>query len=255
MPVKPRVGLPVNVVGARGAVRTPGKLRLLDTLMRLGPLAIWPLPEVGGTTIQDISGHSYNGVYSNVTLNAISNPFGEPAPLWVPASVSFGNVYSAALAAAFTGAQMNNCTLAIFWKARAASVLTDTKARFAFRFAVNSSNQIFIQKSAVNNTINLTHIGAGTTRTTTLTVSDTNWHALVISVSGGINTPYKDGVAGSALSGCGTATGSINANFAQIGSISTIGGADDTTDGYLAYAALYTPALTPAQIALIKPPT
>ena len=212
------------------------------------PIASWKLNETSGSTITDSSGNGRHGSYSNVTLNAGVSPFGDPAPLFVPASNSYGNLYSASLASAF---DFDEGCMLIWAKVRAASVWTDATARRFLLMRRDSNNQHQMFRGTVNTRLTYGHT-AGANANTQLydTASPTGWFSLMMSwsLSGNTIDYYFNGVSVGSDSGNVIATGSgLDASLTLLGAAST------TTlhwDGYLSRARLWDKPADASMIAL-----
>src|SRR3990170_6915704 len=114
-------------------------------------IGYWPLDEAAGaSTVTDYSGQSNNGTPSNVTFGQAGIGDGRTSALFVPASSSYVNVYSAGLNTDFNGAEG---TLAIWAKVSAAGVWTDAAfKRFVFLRA-DDNNYVNLEKRNVSQVI------------------------------------------------------------------------------------------------------
>lgn len=109
-------------------------------------LARFPMNEISGTTITEVV-NGWNGSYSNVTLNQTDGPpgIGGRAGLWVPASSSYANVYTASLSSGFDGTHGT----ALAWvKGSGPGWLNNTVASGFFRIDSDASNFLTLQHLA-----------------------------------------------------------------------------------------------------------
>lgn len=119
----------------------------------------WPLNETSGTDILD-AGETYNGTYSNVTLNNATGPDGvNGAPLF-NGTTSKGDLFSTALRDAMDYAEG---TLSLWYKVASAGVLSDGALRDAFWLGTaDDANAIYHRKSSVANRVDAYRFGGGT---------------------------------------------------------------------------------------------
>lgn len=201
-------------------------------VMATSPLRYNKLNEASGTAIVDSSGNAYTGTYTGVILANTDSPFApDDAPFW-DGTNDYGDLYSAAFAAALN---LDEFTVMLWVKMNSAGVWTDAATRYLLRLRRDANNLIDISKAAFNNTIQFNRIGNGTAKPFSVgSQSDTDFFcvALTCSVAGGgllgagEMRGYKNGVqigatqtANVADSGSGLATATVT-----LGASSTAGG-------------------------------
>jgi len=204
--------LPVYVVS--GSLGSDPTLAYTNKVKALNPIAYWPEAEPSGTTIVDESGNGRNGTYSNVTLGQSGIGDGRTSALYVPASNSYGNVYSAGLAGAFNGAAG---TVALWVKVRAASVWSDGTVRMLFRLLSDGNNYIQVQKDVAAGTFKFEYAAGGTFKTRfSAAQSSTNFLHIAATWDKAADQVkcYIAGVQeGATLTGLGVYAGALDANF------------------------------------------
>jgi hypothetical protein len=222
----------------------------LSTILSTGPIALWPLSETSGTAAI-CEPTTYNGSHNAVTLNALTFPAGTPAPAY-NGTTSYTNIYSAALASAFNGSEGS---FMLWWRVSAAGVWTDNAQRHVFNFYVDASNAISMRKETTN-IMRAVYVAGGTTSILVETTQPVIWTNTVVtwSRSAGANGEFRLFINGTQDGA--TATNIGNWTGAPI-STRTILAAFSTTaaqwTGNLAFAALWTRALAPAEIATFAP--
>jgi hypothetical protein len=160
----------------------------------------------------------------------------------------FVNIYSAALAAAFNGAEG---TLMAWAKVSGAGVWTDGADRDIVFLAADSNNYLQIRRQGgSNNKIQFVRKAGGTFNTPVgaLNLTTTDWIHLAFTWSETANliTAYSMGVATDA--GVVAAQwGAVPASLARVGAHSTV--PENPWSGTIAHVALFTRPLSPAQIA------
>ena len=198
----------------------------------------------------DASGNSRNGTYVNVGLDGAEG-IGDGG---VAASFRVGspviNTYSASLAGAFNGAAG---TILIWVKVKDAGVWTDGASRYIVHFVADGNNFIYFRKSSASNSLQF-YYSAGSTVKSTIknAVSTTDWMCLAITWDKAGDTAqayYNGSPEGAAITGLGTWVGSLGSTSTLFGASSLTGTA--SLPGALAHAAVWTKALTPAEIAAI----
>jgi hypothetical protein len=213
-----------------------------NRVLALRPLAYWPMNEVSGTTVNDISGNGYDGTYTGVTLGQAGIGDGKSGTLITSNSNEVGhdaNVFGAGLAAAFTGA---NFTVSLWMRAYAADFWTNNINYWMGYFYVDSNNSIQLYKLSTN----LIRIGwwkGGTVSAATFdAMTPTDWIHITATGTGNSLKAYLNGVLKKSNTNSGTWAGSIAT--AQLGAAATSRG----FYGYLAHAALWTRALSAGEI-------
>jgi hypothetical protein len=136
-------------------------------------VAYWPLNEGSGAICNDVSGHGYNGTYSNIALSNTVGPKGARAPYFDGVNSHSVNIFSAGLAGAVDGVRG---TLALWIKAYSAALWTDAVTRNIFSLASANSVDAFLglyKFSGTNNKVlysyRANNIWAGRDPTTTST--------------------------------------------------------------------------------------
>lgn len=223
----------------------------LSTILGTAPIALWPLSETSGTSAADATGNGYTGTYSNVTLNNATFGDGTAAPLFVPASSSHVATYSAGLN---TAVNKQEGTLACWLKVSAAGVWEDGQSRWVYEPFVDASNRIRINKNTPANTMTYEHRGGGTPRALNTAYSPvpTGWFhvALTWSTTVSLVQAYYQGAPfGTIVGAPGTYAGTVSNVSMAIGTFLTSSAAANRWDGYIKYMALWSRALTPAEVA------
>ena len=122
-----------------------GKLNYYQKIKRMfgsGITEYWPLDEVSGTVARGVI-NGMNGVYSgDVTLAAADSPVEGKAPYFGGTNGKV-NIYSAALVAAFNGAEGGF----FFWSNILTAAITDSILHYCFALKSSAGNQITITKS------------------------------------------------------------------------------------------------------------
>lgn len=227
----------------------PNSLRYTKKVLAFNPIAHWPLAELGGATAYDASPNGRNGTYTAVTLGYPGIGDGRTAPLFVPASNSKVNVYSAGLASAFNTAEG---TYAIWFKVSAASTWTDGTQRTMAIFLADSNNQVRINKSSSNNVVSwLYRAGSVSSGLDQSGNAQLGWTHAAITWSKSADQVkfYLNGAQqGTTQTGLGTWAGAVSSTFATIGAGDNTAGPSSKWDGTLAHMALWNTPLTAAQI-------
>jgi hypothetical protein len=215
-------------------------------------VAYWPLSEGSGTVAKDWGPYGRNGAYTAVTLGGRGIGDGKSSASF-DGSTSYCNVYSAALVAAFNGAEG---TLAGWAKVSAAGVWTDGAARLMACFRVDSNNRIQLQRSTVNGALSFLYAAGGVSLQRDVTsLSLTTWMAICLtwSKSGDAAIAYLNGAQqGATLTGLGTWAGNLASTLTCVGAASTVPAY--VWSGPEAHWALWNAALTPTQVARLAKP-
>lgn len=210
-------------------------------------IAYWPLDEPSGTTIIDRSGAGRNGAYTATTLGVAGIGDSRTAAR-MDGSTSFGNLFSASLAAAFNGAEG---TMAVWIKMSAAGVWTDGAAREILYLTADTNNRVLFVKAASNNEVDWFYIAGATSKAGGVTsFSPTGYFhlALTWSKAGDAAKFYLNGAqSGATATGLGTFAGSLAATTTLLGAISNT--PTQVHSGDLAHVAIWTTPLSAAQIA------
>jgi hypothetical protein len=231
------------VVVVSGYLPTAVGARILAT----SPIAYWPQDEASGTVITDRSGNARNGVYTAVTIGAAGIGDGHTAASYDGAT-SFGNIFSASLAAAFSGAEG---TIGCWCKVANAGVWTDAVARRIMYLAVDANNRVSLVKPVASNEIDWLYVAGGTTKQAGVTTfSPTTFFHLALSWSKSADQVkfYVNGAqSGATVTGLGVFAGTLAAATTLLGAISTAPA--NVWSGSLAHAAIWARALSAAEVA------
>lgn len=223
-----------------------------DLVLSTGPTALWMQNESSGLTAYCLTNPAMNGTYNGVTLaNDNTGPFGTPAP-WFDGATSFNNIYSAALAAAFSGLEG---TAMIWGKVANVGVWTDTVLRSLLTLRVNVNNYVLIAKSNVNNTRDWYYrANAVSDLSTEAAVTSLDWacHFLTWSDSGDQALAYIDGAQnGVAMAPIETWAGALVNGRTNIGADNTVGPAN-VFHGWEGPCGIWTRVLPLAEIASLS---
>lgn len=218
----------------------------LRRLQAMGPIALWPMDSLSGTTARDATPNGRNGTYSGVTLGQPGIGDGKTSPLFDGVN-DFCDVYSASLAGAFNG---DEGSLVAWAKVSGAGVWTDGTSRYLVSLQADATNYQVIRKYSTNNTLRFDS-RATNTKTVSVTTSLAGWFhaALTWSRSADEVKVYLNGVQqGAAQTGLGAWAGTLVSNATVIGSSSSSTPAS-CWSGWLAYVAVFARALTPGEVA------
>lgn len=209
-------------------------------------IAYWPLSEPSGAAAIDQTGR-YHGAYTGVDLNYPGVGDGGSAPFFDGIN-DFCNIYSAALATAFNGAEG---AVSIWMKVSGAGVWTDATLRRLMGLRVDANNQVNLSRSATSNTLLCQYLAGATSKTVSIgSQSSTDWLHLAMTWSKSADQMkvYFQGVqTGATQTGLGTWAGTFNSTRANIGADSTVPAT--VWSGNLAHAAIWTRALSAGEIA------
>ena len=217
---------------------------------RASLISYLPLRETSGAVAYDLSGNGYNGASVNVTLGGAGIGDGWPSYGFDGAS-AYVNWYSAALAAAFNGAEG---TL-LAWGRMPAAAWIDGLNHWLVGLWVDANNRIDLRKATTDNTLQATYIAGGTIKL----VTSVALGGLLTSFCMGMTWKtasdafafYLSGVqSGATRTGLGVWAGTLAATGTVIGAQTTT----PTTPwlGNGAHVALWSKALTPAQVAYVS---
>jgi len=212
----------------------------------LGPIQYLPMDEPSGSVAFDRSGNGRNGAYTGVALGQPGIGDGRTAPSFDGAT-SFNNVYSASLAAAFSGAQGS---LVIWGKVSASGVWADGIARRMIYLAVDTNNRVSLVKSNTNNEVDYLYVAGGTTKSGGVTSFSPltpfciglTWDKAGDAVKFYVNGPQS----GATVTGLGVFAGSLASTTTLIGAISTAPA--NVWNGLLAHAAVFNRTLSAAEM-------
>lgn len=218
----------------------------LGTLRGYGLTARFPLNELSGTTLTE-SENGWNGTYSNVALDQVDAPLGISgrAGAWANASSSYGNIYTAALSAAFSG----DVGSIIIWTKGGAGWLSNLAAEYLYRLEYNTNNFLFAASLPTGARdfrfrYEANNVRADVDFTLPLEPTDFVMYTFVYAdaANGGACAVYiNDDLVG-------TATQTANWTGLGLGSTTTIIGAADSSGNNAIDANLYEMALSPAAL-------
>lgn len=215
------------------------------------PIAYWVLGEASGTVAYDASGNARHGTHTGVDLGLPGIGDGRTAPFYDGAN-DFTNIYSASLAGAFNGAEG---TLMVWMKAANAGVWTDGTERFLGFLRADGNNVVRIAKPTTANLMRLLYIAGGTSKTVDIACTAEVWQQLALSWSrsaganGEVRAYLNGAQSGSILTSLGTWVGALASNSTLLGSnfVAPV----NVWHGNLGHAAVWSRALTPAEIAAL----
>ena len=168
--------MPVMTVGT-GRALIPTGIKYNDKVLATGPIAYWPQSETAGVTAHCLVNPLQDGTYTGVTLaNDNTGPFGTPAPFYDGAN-DYCNILTAALNAAFNGAQG---TSMVWGKVNAAGVWADATIRYLVHLFSGAANFIYQQKTAAVNGSQLRYIAGGVSDLVNVVNGTTDWFQYVL---------------------------------------------------------------------------
>lgn len=213
----------------------------------LNPLAYWPLWDTSGTVATDIIG-GYNARYVGCTLGQTGIGDGRTATLFNGSS-DYAQISGTNLTALAATIGVAEFTIMCWLKAANAGVWTDGQQRrqIYFGFGSEVNDHFYLRKQTTNNT---TRCGRAGTNTPHIaidhTISSTAWfHAcMTASIAADEVKFFIDG------SQTGITYNSLQPILGSLASV-LFGAASGVYfwSGYIAHIALFTSALTPAQVA------
>lgn len=190
--------------GSLSPVTVDPTLVYTNKVKALNPIAYWPQAEASGNVALDESGNGRNGTYTAVTLGVAGIGDGRTAPSFDGAT-SYNNVFSASLAAAFSGVVG---TAHVWFRL---PEIVDGTNRFMLNLFADVNNRVVIDRSAPT-TMRWRYIAGGTTKTLNITVAVTTWQSITITWNkvGDQAIGYSNGVQnGVTQTGLGVFAGSI----------------------------------------------
>jgi lysophospholipase L1-like esterase len=226
--------------------------RRVKALLGSALLGHWPQWDTSGTVITDVSGNKFHGVYTNAVIGEAG--IGDNRTSAKYPVTSFGNVYSAALAAAFNTAELS---IVIWVKMASAAEWTDSAYHTVYRFRTDDNNMIYIQKTITNNRMLVGYVGGGTSKTIVIdSVSTLDWFCVAVTVSKANDRArfYVNGTLVAAeATGLGVWAGAVIASGASIGS--RYGTSSSLAWlGWAAHAMLMNRELTDSEVAAVSSP-
>lgn len=211
-------------------------------------IAYWPLWESSGSVAADKSGNARNGAYTGVDLGQSGIGDGNTSPYFDGANDCV-NIYSASLAAAFSGAEG---TMMIWRKINAAALVDGLEHDFFCLTGVDADNSFLFFKNYIDNDLVFYFkAGAAVAQVVNGAYAETSWvhTALTWSHSNDRVIAYNKGVQfGATKTGIGIWAGALSATECVIG-------AYDTTPSYvwpgtLAHALILNREATAAEVAI-----
>lgn len=215
------------------------------------PIAYWMLDEKSGTVAYDlVSGRvagAQNGTHSGVTLGQDGIGDGRTSPFYDGAN-DHTNIYSAALAAAFSGSEGSMMTWA---RVSGAGVWTDGAVRLVIQIGdVGGTNSVRLGKAAANNTLYGQYVANSVVETRFITSTSLLWHNLAITWSASADEVkvYLAGVQqGATLTLLGAWGGVLSAVRTNVGADGNFPSA--VWDGTIAHCAVWDKVLSADQLA------
>jgi hypothetical protein len=217
---------------------------IIDT----APIAYWPMNELAGAAAVNYGtlGVAANGAYTGVTLADTNAPGEGLAPFFSGLDGVYLDVYSAALAAAFSGAAGS---VMVWSKVFDAGVWVNGLLGYVLKLQASGSNYVIVNKQATNNQMRLAYNAAGTLEQYLVVEAPTAWTCYVITWSKAAEQVihYRNGVPMETDINLGIFAGSLNADTTIIGSVA-VSVASFTWHGHIAHPAIWTRALLPAEV-------
>lgn len=222
-----------------------------ETLLGIEPanlIAYWPLSDSAGPTVLDESGNGRNGAAANVTFGVDGIGDGLTAASFGPNSTI--NIYSASFASAFNG---QSGSASLWFKVSAASIWTDSTVRKFLHIFADSSNRMILQRTNINNQVNVTYIAGGVNDTITfVTVASTDWIHIAATWNKAAEELklYVHGVQqGATATSLGTFAGAPNTTNQRISGTNAT--PVEPWSGSMAHVAIWSKPLTASQIATL----
>ena len=212
-------------------------------------IGYWSMNELSGSVADNAEGTAArDGAYTGVSLNNSTFKDSTPVGLWDGAN-DYCDVHSASLGAAVNGAEGS---MMIWMQVSGSGVWTDSASRYLVYIEDDNDNYFAIEKSATNNTVVFRRRGGATNSNPSVgSQSFTDFGCAIITWSQAADEVkgYLKGVqVGSTVTGLGTwaGDGTLTSTQTVIGAINTT--PSSVFDGNLAHCAIWTTALTAAQI-------
>ena len=209
-------------------------------------IGYWPMDEASGTNADDKSSQDNDGTYTGVTLGETGIGDGSTCPFFDGAN-DYVDLETAAMLADFDG---DHGTVAMWLKAYSVGIWTDSTWRYLFRHRENNNNYVVIARTDADNRIELFRYGNNVGKIVRADgVTTTDWFHLAMTWDDTTDElkVYLDGSQiGTTQTPLAAWTGTELFD-SIIGASTTASG--DVWHGWIAHVALWTKALTPAQIA------
>ncbi len=216
----------------------------IKSLFSSSLVAYWPLSDTSGTVALDQSGNARHGAYVGMpALANVAAPGGINALTFDGANDKV-NIYSAALASAFNGAEGS----IMCWVKIGAAEWADATQRNAFYISADATNRVEFYKATTSNQLATSYRAGGVAKALTINnVTPTDWFSFAVTWSKSndrlffylngaqINTP---------ITGLGTFAGSLASTATNIGSVTTA----QLFKGSIAHVTLVNREATPAEI-------
>lgn len=225
-------------------------LAYTNKVIALSPIAYWPMAESSGTTVLDASGNGRNGTYTAVTLGRPGIGDGRTAAGF-DGSTSFANIYSASLDGAFNNAEG---TMMVWFRFLSAGVWTDATARQFFQLRADANNLAVIRRTTTNNQLQDQYVAGATAKNVSIVSlgGSLAWNHMAVTWSKSADQviAYVNGAqSGATQTGLGVWAGALSATACLIGAATVTPG--NPMIGNLAHAAVWSSALSAAQIATL----
>ena len=213
-------------------------------------LGYWLMDESSGVTADNAEGTAArDGTYIGSTLGQSVAPFTAVLMDGVNDCV---DIFSLNLQSAFSATAG---TMLVFAKVSGSGVWTDGSTRQIFYIAADSNNRIFIQKDNANNQLQYFYIAGGTIESVTKTaMTTTDWMCVALTwdkTADEVKAYYNGVQEGTTLTGLGNWVGSLGSQLVNFGTADNTPAVAQGFDGYQAHGALWSKALTAAQILAI----
>lgn len=246
---------PVAAVRGKNFGTLSYSAKVLDT-QATNLIGYWPMNETSGTTADNAEGTAArDGTFArNVTTmgTGVGIGDGNTAPLFDNVN-DYLDLYSVSLRDVFSSTKG---TAAIWVKVYEAAVWENAAWDIFMYLGADGNNTASLGKSSVNNTLQFLYKAGGTSEEVLLgSVSTTDWFHMAVTwdkTEDEVIAYYNGSQVGTTQSGLDTWVGNLI-------NTSTLAGAFSTTPnlltyGYLAHAAIWKIALTPAEVSTIGNP-
>jgi hypothetical protein len=216
----------------------------VNAIRRGNLIAQWPIWEPDGTDVHDYSGMRRHAVSVDLGARAAGSDGVHQAALFDGAT-SYVNVYSAALAAAFNGAEG---TIVIWPKVYNVGVWTDGLIHFATAFFADVNNNVQLYKDTIDRLVWI-YIAGGVAVAVALIVNPTAFMCLGLTWSKSNNRMrafYNGLQTGVDQVGLGVWAGALDATWTVIGAYNTV--PLYSWYGWIAHGALWNVELSPSEV-------
>lgn len=210
-------------------------------------IAYWPMWEASGTAADNYEGTAArDGAYTGVTLGQDGIGDGNTCPHFDGIN-DYCNIQTASLAGVFSGVAG---TVILWAKVTNVGVWTDASARYLLALIADANNRVYLTKSNANNSLAFQYRAGGTLQQITHATSTTSWFHMGFTwdknagATGELKAYYNGAQTDVTTTGLGVWAGALGT--AAIGCRVTVPA--DVFDGYIAHVAIWTKALTAAQM-------